>query len=114
VHAGPVARVLRAFGVRAVDVRDMSFEALKQELAAGQPVIVWVTGHVTPGKGRPYEIDGQTVTVAPYEHTVIAIGYDEEHDRVTFLDGKDVYWRSYEIFFQSWGALGNMAVIWED
>jgi uncharacterized protein YvpB len=114
VHAGPVARLLRAYGARAVDVRDMTFTDLKQEIAAGKPVLVWVTGHVTPGKGIPYEVDGQTVTVAPYEHTVIVTAYDENKDQVTILDGHQTYSRSFDIFFQSWGALNNMAVIWED
>jgi uncharacterized protein YvpB len=114
VHAAPVAALLRSYGAKAVDVRDMTFTALKQEIAHGQPVLIWVTGHVTPGKPVPYEVDGRTVTVAPYEHTVIVIGYDEGKDKITILDGRDVYTRPYEMFFQSWGALNNMAVIWEN
>lgn len=114
VHAAPVAKLLRAYGARAAEMRELSFTALKEEIASGEPVMVWVTGHTTPGKGISYEIDGQTITVAPYEHTVIVIGYDEEKDRVTILDGRDVYYRTYDMFFQSWNALNNMAVIWEN
>ncbi len=114
VHAAPIAARLRAYGAKAGAIQGMSFDALKAELAAGKPVIVWVTGHVVPGDGKPFEVDGRTVTVAAYEHTVIAIGYDEETDRVTFLDGRDIYQRPYDTFFKSWGALENMAVVWDD
>ncbi len=73
-----MAEVLRGYGARAVAVRGMTFTALKREVAEGRPVIAWVTGHVTPGKGIPYEVDGRTVTVAAYEHTVIVIGYNDQ------------------------------------
>lgn len=114
VHAGPVAEVLRSYGASAVAVRNMTFTALKRELAEGQPVITWVTGHVAPGRGIPYEVDGRTITVAAYEHTVIVIGYNDQKKQLTILDGKQVYERPYAVFFRSWDALENMAVIWED
>jgi uncharacterized protein YvpB len=112
VHAGPVASVLKGYGARAKAVRNLSFEQLQAEIAAGRPVIVWVTGHVAPGKSVDYKIDGKTITVAPYEHTVIVTGYDEK--RVTILDGKQVYQRTIDTFLQSWKALENMAILWDE
>jgi len=114
VHAAPVAAVLQSYGASAVAMRNMTFTALKQKIAAGHPVIVWVAGHVAPGKGVPYEIDGRTVTVAAYEHTVIVTGFNDAQQQITFLDGKQVYQRPYGTFFASWGALENMAIIWEE
>jgi len=114
VHAQPVAALLREYGAKASAVKNMTIEGLKSELASGRPVMVWVTGHVEPGEGIPFEVDGQVITVAPYEHTVIVIAYDDKTKRLTFMDGKVVYWRSYETFHDSWGALENLAIIWHE
>lgn len=110
VHAVPVARVLQEFGAEAQAMRSMTFNQLRGEIAAGRPVIVWVTGHVQPGQGEDYIVDHQVVTVARYEHTVIVIGYDKKY--VTILDGKKVYKRPIQTFLDSWSALENMAIIW--
>lgn len=112
VHAGPVARVLRQYGAGAEAVHGFSFDRLRQEIAAGRPVVVWVTGHVEPGQRQVYFLNGEEITVARYEHTVIVTGYDKKY--VTILDGKSVYQRPVERFLESWGALENMAVIWNE
>lgn len=112
VHAEPIARLLKQYGLQAKAARSMRFSDLQAEIAQGRPVIVWVTGHVEPGKGQAYEVEaGKTVTVARYEHTVIVTGYDEK--QVTILDGKTVYQRSIGTFLESWSALENMAVVWD-
>jgi len=113
VHAKPVAKLLRAYGLEAGAMYDFSWQALRGEIAAGEPVIVWVVGRVARGTPVPYtSSDGQKSTVVRFQHTVILIGYDEQ--RVTVLDGDWVYQRSVKDFLDSWGVLGNMAVIWDD
>lgn len=112
VHAPPIAQTLRSYGLKAEARRNLSWEDLKDQITANKPVIVWVTGHVEPGKGVQIEIDGVTRTVARYEHTVILIGYDPQY--VTILDGKQIYQRSIEVFLKSWAALENMAVVWNE
>jgi len=52
--------------------------------------------------------DGEQTLVAPYEHTVIVIGYTPA--TVTVLDGGQVYARSLDLFLRSWGVLGNLAI----
>ena len=44
VHAAPVGRLLRAYGLPADDKRGLSWDELRAEIAQGQPVIVWVIG----------------------------------------------------------------------
>ncbi len=113
VHAPPVAQRLREFGLNAKAVRGMTFQELKTEVASGQPVIVWVIGHV--GLGSPTEYtaeDGEVVTVAKFEHTVIVIGYTEHE--ITVQDGGKVYSKYHKEFQKSWEVLGNQAVIWID
>jgi uncharacterized protein YvpB len=112
VHAEPVAARLRARGLWAYARTGLTFEALQTEISAGQPVIAWVVGHVerggpteyTPGHGRP-------TVVARYEHTVIVVGYTPA--RVTVLDGRKTYSRPLDTFLQSWGVLGNMAIVYQ-
>jgi uncharacterized protein YvpB len=112
VYAGPVAELLRAYGVQARAYRGLTWEDLKKEIAEGRPVIVWVVGHVGEEEPVTYTAqDGQTVTVARYEHTVILIGYSAT--RVIVLDGGTTYGRSHEIFLRSWSVLGNMAILWK-
>lgn len=111
VHAQPVAALLREYGVAAQAVKQMAFNDLLAEVAAGRPVMVWITGHTTPGQAVSYTVNDKTILVARHQHTVIVIGYNEERDRVTILDGAEVYQRTYETFLQSWAALDQMAVI---
>lgn len=110
VHAGPVAALLREYGLSAEARRDLMWDDLRAELDAGRPVIVWVTGHVSTGKAVEYvTADGQTVIVAPFEHTVLVVGYTD--DSVSVLDGSKIYSRSLDKFLESWAVLGNMAII---
>lgn len=110
VHAEPVAELLRLFGVRAFAEKDLSFETLKNEIASGRPVIVWVVGHTGFANSETYIAqDGEEVQVAPYEHTVIVTGYDPFGVRI--LDGDETYDRPLGTFLRSWSALGNMAII---
>lgn len=114
VHAGPVAALLRAYGVGARAAHGLDWNAVQAEIDAGRPVIVWVVGQVGYGTPASYTAasTGHTTTVAAYEHTVMVIGYGA--DTVTVLDGGTgtAYTRSRAQFMASWGVLGNMAVVW--
>jgi uncharacterized protein YvpB len=105
VHAAPVAGLLREYGLPAEAVRGMPLNTALAEIAAGRPVVVWVTGHVEPGRGVEISINGETRRVARYEHTVILIGYDDNRDTVTFQDGANVYERPIELFLRAWEPL---------
>lgn len=112
VYARPVAKLLRAYGLEADAVYGFSWEGLQAEIAAGEPVIVWVVGRVARGTPVPYTAsDGHQTMVVRFQHTVILIAYDQHN--VTVLDGDWVYQRSVQDFLNSWGVLGNMAVIWD-
>ena len=109
VHAEPVAELLRAYGVTAYAHRNLSWNDLRAEVAAGNPVYVWITYAV--GRGIPvYYVppDGKFAVVARYEHTVMVIGYNSTS--VTILDGSSIYTRDLEMFLSSWSALQNMTI----
>jgi LysM repeat protein/uncharacterized protein YvpB len=111
VHAGPVAALLRAYGVGARAERGLSWEAVQAQIDADRPVIVWVVGELWSGSGVEYTAasNGHTTVVVPYEHTVMVIGYGP--GTVTVLDGARAYSSSLAQFMASWGVLGNMAVV---
>lgn len=112
VHAAPVAALLRAYGLNAYSYSNLSFDDLRREIASGQPVIAWVIGNVWRGSGTGYTAsDGETMIVAPFEHTVIVTGYSL--NTVQILDGNLVYTTTVERFLDSWQVLGNMAIIVE-
>ncbi|MCC7359113.1 MAG: C39 family peptidase [Anaerolineales bacterium] len=113
VHAGPVARLLTAYGVPAEAQRYIKWELVQREIAAGRPVIAWVAGHVEVGHtSQVYTAaDGRQTVVAAFEHTVIVVGYTA--DTVTILDGAQQYTRSLATFLDAWAALRNMAIIYD-
>lgn len=113
VYAKPVARLLRDYGAEATAIKNLSYEDLQREIAAGRPVIAWVVGNVWAGyaASKYTASDGSVVPVVPYEHTVIVIGYDADY--VTVVDGAWVYSRPVNTFLASWKVLGKMAVVAE-
>ena len=112
VHAGPVAALLRAYGVSARAARGLSWDDVRAEIDANRPVVAWVVSQVGYGTAIEYTVPstGRTATVVPFEHTVMVIGYGV--DTVTILDGGTAYTRSLAQFMASWAALGDMAVLW--
>lgn len=110
VYPPPVARLLRAYGVKAEERSGMTLDELKQELAAGRPVIVWVVGGVEKGTAQEWTTaEGNTVPVVPREHTLLAVGYTP--DSIAVMDGGAVYGKATSRFLESWGVLGNLAVV---
>ncbi|MCD4673942.1 MAG: C39 family peptidase [Anaerolineaceae bacterium] len=109
VHAAPVAEVLREYGLNAEAHKQFAVQQIRQEIAAGRPVMVWVIGGVRNGRPVAYTApDGSEVIVAAYQHTVLVIGYGPDY--LSFLDGEQVYQRSLKQFADSWRVLENMAV----
>jgi nucleoid-associated protein YgaU len=111
VHAKPVAATLKRFGLQAEAQKGMGWDALRGEIAAGRPVIVWVVGSMWPGQAQKYTAsNGKTVTVAAFEHTMIVVGYDRS--LVHVVDAYSGLLQVYPVqtFLTSWTTLGRMAV----
>ncbi|MEN8243031.1 MAG: LysM peptidoglycan-binding domain-containing protein, partial [Chloroflexota bacterium] len=111
VHAPPIAKLLREYGVNAKAHKGFTVKDIKREIAAGRPVMVWVIGRVWSGTPQTYLAkDGSEVIVAAYEHSMIAYGYDL--GAIYLLDagsGSRAAF-SYDNFRTSWRVLGNLAV----
>ena len=112
VHANPVAKLLREYGLSAQAVKNFSIEQLKEQLANNNPAIVWVIGNCVGGIPYQYkDKNGDYVLVAAYEHVIIITGYNQETFR--YVNNGKYYDIPSEVFLNSWGVLGNMAVIME-
>ena len=112
VHAAPVAELLRNYGLPAVGEKGLTLEQVKASLAQSKPVIAWVIGNMVGG--IPYEYtdkEGNKTIVAAYEHVVILTGYSQENIR--YLNNGRFYEVPVDVFMNSWGVLGNMAVLHE-
>ena len=111
VYAGPIAANLRSFGLDAQAHREWSLDALKAELTAGQAVIVWATYDMQLLTVEQWvSSDGETSVDVQWQHTFIAVGYDESGIYlVDAFDGVTKHF-SYEAFLPAWDQLGRLAV----
>ncbi len=111
VHAKPIAELLnKTYGVEAHYYRRLNWDAVRSEIAQNRPVIVWVPGAVRTSYPVYYTAsDGKTTLVAPYEHSVMVVGYSP--DRVWFQDGSHRYDRSLAEFLNAWSTMRFMAVM---
>ena len=115
VHAPPVASLLRNYGLAANSFRSLQWNDLRAEIASGNPTIVWIIGGVNYNlvNGTPHYYTaastGKTTIVAPWEHTVILVGYTS--DTVTVLNGSRFITLSLNQFLDSWSVLDFMAVL---
>lgn len=111
VHAEPVADLIRQYGLQAEARRDLAWDDLRGEIAAGRPVIVWIIGQMWNATPRSYtDAEGHNTIVANFEHTMILTGYDETYVYVvdSFSGQSQIY--GVQSFLNSWAVLGNMAV----
>jgi len=110
IHAKPIAKLLREYGVNAKAVRGWDLDKIRNEIASGRPVIAWIVN-------MPFEIDsqeytasnGNTTRVARYEHTWIITGYNM--NVFTVVDSEWTYNVKISTFQQRWDALGNQAIV---
>ena len=111
VYAGPIAANLRSFGLHARAHRNWSLPELRAEIAAGRPVIVWATYDMKlPGVQTWTSADGAQSLIVQWQHTFIAVGYNEEG--VYLIDAYDAGTKffSYQAFDAAWAQLERLAV----
>lgn len=111
VYSRPVAAALRRYGLDARAHAWLGLDALREELAAGRPVIIWATYRMLrPEVGSWVAADGTVSVVVQWEHTFIAVGYDEEG--VYLIDAYDgrTHYYPVELFLPAWMQLNEMAV----
>jgi uncharacterized protein YvpB len=75
VYAGPILDILNAHGLRAWLVEG-GLEAIKAAIARGHPVMAWITYNCQVSTPVTRTVEGQIVTLVPYQHAVVVTGYD--------------------------------------
>jgi uncharacterized protein YvpB len=111
VHAEPVAARLRELGLPARAERGRDAAWLRARLSGHRPVVVWATGDMTARRAvRRKDREGRTFEAVPWEHALLAVGYDAGNVRLFDpCDGRcrDEPWSR---FLPAWASLGGMAV----
>jgi LysM repeat protein len=112
VYEAPLAQLLSANGVPALERRNASESELQSEIAAGRPAIVWyIYGFRVTTLYDRTAADGSVYSVAPFEHTGIVIGYDPSSYTVIDAFSGMANRVDRAQFLNSWAVLGNRAVI---
>lgn len=111
VYAEPLARGLRQLGVPATAHSGKDVAWIKEQLAAGRPVVVWATYGLQPQPVVEWpSAAGVTVRAVPYEHTFVVAGYDQQGAWLDDPWGAVQRHYPWSALADSWALLGNMAL----
>jgi uncharacterized protein YvpB len=109
IYPEPIVRFLETRAMRGKlltgTVRD-----LQAEIARGRPVLVWVRAAPVGGPAKRIEVQGLPVLLVPYEHVVVAYGYDETGFHVVNPFTGLAEHRRYARFDREFRELGRMAL----
>ncbi|HRI55938.1 MAG TPA: C39 family peptidase [Anaerolineae bacterium] len=111
VYAEAIARGLRQLGIPATAHNGKDAAWLKEQLAAGSPVVIWATYGLQPQPLVEWQsAAGVTVRAVRYEHTFVAVGYDQQG--IWLDDPWGAVQRHYpwSALDASWALLDNMAL----
>ncbi|MEJ2734260.1 MAG: C39 family peptidase [Anaerolineae bacterium] len=109
IYAGPILRVLNDRGLHAVLVQS-GLEGVRAALARGNPVLAWVTYNCQSQTPITISIDGQQVTLVPFQHVVVVTGYNAQGFWANDpWDGQEDFY-SLADFERAMGYFDDMAV----
>jgi uncharacterized protein YvpB len=110
VYAEPLVPVLERHGYNAV-VFYGGLARLKANLAAGNPVVVWITsGKYVERPVYHKSYNGETFKLVPGEHTVVAYGYDDGGVHLMDVSDGDFYYTEWASFLRRWSYFDEMAL----
>jgi uncharacterized protein YvpB len=101
VYARPIIAVLNARGLDA-RLTDGGPANIRAAIARGNPVVAWITYNCQASAGAraptTIAVEGETVTLIPFEHAVVLIGYDEAGMWANDpWDGKEDYYATADL-----------------
>ena len=110
-HAEPIRQVLYEMQLK-VSHLNGGVDEIKQHIRAGRLVIAWITYRTQVQIPRQVTLSNDTtVTMVPYEHAVLVVGYNADglwvHDP---YDGTRTWYKEGD-FRRSFAYLGNMALV---
>jgi uncharacterized protein YvpB len=109
VYAGPIQDILNSRGLLAELIAG-GLPGIREAIARGNPVIAWITYDCQPGTPVSETINGQQVTLVPYQHAVVVTGYSGEGIWANDpWDGLEDFYSTTD-FERALGYFGNMAI----
>jgi uncharacterized protein YvpB len=109
VYAGPILEILNNWGLQAHSIEG-GLGGIKAAIARGNPVIAWVTYDCLARTPVEAIIDGETVTLVPYQHAVVVSGYNDEGVWANDpWDGLEDFYPTQD-FVRALGYFGDMAI----
>ena len=109
VYAEPILDILNARGLHAVRT-DGGLEGIRSAISRGNPVIAWVTYNCQPSTPVTELVDGQQVTLVPYQHVVVVTGFSSEGVWANDpWDGQEDFYTTSD-FARAMSYFGNMAI----
>ncbi|HUS15091.1 MAG TPA: C39 family peptidase [Chloroflexia bacterium] len=110
VYAEPLVPVLERRGYDA-QVYYGNLERLRSTLRAGIPVVVWLTSGqaARPEYTRTYQ--GQTFTLVPGEHAVVAYAFDSTGIDLMDVGNGGFYHTGWSSFLRRWGYFDQMMLV---
>lgn len=111
IYAEPLAKVLEAHGYNAV-VFYGGVSRLKANVAAGNPVQVWITtGKYTERTATREMLDGNSFKLVPSEHSVVVYGYDSYGVYLMDVGDGGFYHTDWDSFTRRWGYFDEMSLV---
>ena len=112
VYAEPILAVLRQNGFGHSYLFYGGQGALQAEIAAGHPVVTWISGTWGPSS-RVTKVDtaGDRYSLIPHEHAITAYGYDDAGVWVMDPGVAEKYHVSWAKFLRGWNAIDGMALV---
>jgi uncharacterized protein YvpB len=112
VYAEPIAAVLTAHGYGGAYVFYGGADDLRAAIAAGHPVVAWVTGNWEPTTRREMrDAAGERYALIADEHAVTVYGYDRTGVWLMDPTGPEKYHLPWGTFLAAWGQFDGMALV---
>ncbi|MDQ3706933.1 MAG: C39 family peptidase [Chloroflexota bacterium] len=111
IYAEPLVPVLEKRGYNAV-VFYGPVSRLKGNVAAGNPVVVWLTtGRYEHRPGYYHFYEGERFKLVPYEHAVVIYGYDEGGVYSMDVGDGGFYYTEWDSFLRRWSYFDQMSLV---
>lgn len=112
VYAEPIAVAFQSMGLKAEVHYRESADWLRQQLAAGRPVMVWATSQMVLNPVESWvAADGAAITAVRGEHTFLVVGYNPEGVWVNDPWDGERHFYVWPVFLASWDRLDRMALL---
>lgn len=110
VYAEALVPVLEQHGYSAT-VFYGGVSRLKAELAQVHPLVVWITGGRSERPVYSESYGGRSFKLVPYEHTVVAYGYDDAGIYLMDVGDGGKYYTPWDSFLLRWSYFDQMALL---